>query len=451
MFFDRVKRLGWRSWVTVGVLALFFLLYQWNARQYQAEWGYDAREHLAYIFLLAEEGRLPTPAENYLAWHEPGYYWLQAGLVRGLERVGASRLFMYKMVQAENAVWAWLLAVGAGVLAWLVPTKSGRSWARAMGVGVSTGVLFAVAALGRSVTNETMAQALIVWWLVWFCAWRMDDPARWNWWRWLALAIGMAAIMWIKLTAVVLLAAVVVWLLWWGVFAKKWSAVGWAALLAVVVLGLYTPWFLHRQNMYGTGATINNYEQQRGAVTSTMPLAFYFNWDASIWPMPFWSAGRESFWTMFLASAVVDYDNVFEKYPVPVVAPSVQTGNGRWIPLTTVVRSRWVLAASIPLAVWLVIGLGAALRKIIQARRPSVLALLAILAFGLLAALLYNTYRYPFLERGTLKAIFIVVAFPLLFIVALEGWRLPTRWRKIALVYWLGWCGLTVSVVGLWP
>src|SRR3972149_342246 len=49
-----------------------------NIATYNSWWADDGGAHIRYVETLIEKGRLPEMNETYLAWHEPGYYWLMA-------------------------------------------------------------------------------------------------------------------------------------------------------------------------------------------------------------------------------------------------------------------------------------------------------------------------------------------------------------------------------------
>jgi uncharacterized ion transporter superfamily protein YfcC len=120
---------------------------------------------------------------------------------------------------------------------------------------------------------------------------------------------------------------------------------------------------------------------------------------------------------MVFASAFGDYDNVFERYERKP-ADAVQTVNGRFMSRFTWRATRIVFVLWLPLLGFIVWG---ALLKVYKkaTTAPEFFMSVVIVAFS--AALMYNVVAYPFLERGTLKAIFVAAIFPLLFVLGLSG------------------------------
>lgn len=431
------------SWRALAVVLLG--AYVWNAYRYDVWSSYDAGGHLAYAVDLGLGTGLPNPATNYLAWHEPGYYWLIGVGARAVGALEWSRSHLYHAWQLVSAVVMWSGAVAAGVLAWQVTRRRNTAWF----IGVGTASLFCWSALARYVTNESLFQAATLWWLVWFVAWRMDDHPQWSRPKWVLLSLGLAALLWIKLTAVVIIAAVVLWIgLQRGVHVR--TKIGWAAVIIAITGGLYAPWLYHKQQTYGQALTINNYETK----SERMPGRFFIGWDNSILTTPFWTAGRGSFASMFLASAVVDYDNIFEVYDRPQTTDLV-TGNGRRLAAERAVASVQLVRWSLGLVAWVIGGLVIFLGQWLRNRAAPTVQLLACVSAGLVVALMYNVWQYPFLGRGTLKAIFVAAALPLAAIVASAAWyrMWPHRSRianGVMILYWLVWVALSWRI-GLLP
>ena len=438
------------------ILGIFLALYSWNAWQYNTWWAYDGGAHIGYIRGLAEDGRLPDKNENYLAWHEPLYYFLNAGAVKGLERFGVPDRWVNKLLQLESAVWAWLFVGASGILAWQLSRKRWRT----RFVMAFAGSLFITSALARYVTNEVMWQSLLLWWLVLFFYWGMFDMTNWNKQRWFALTAGLLLLVWIKLSGFILVSALVLWLFWLGFVKRSWRPV-WVALIVSAVVGLgYSPWLIHKEKLYGTAFTINNFEIAKTSAMTKMPWSFYTGIDKSIFRSPFWPAGKGSFWSMFYASSLTDYDNVFGNYEQEKISAPwrLKTENGRLISLPYMARSIALVWWSLPLAGGLMIGGLLFLYLVIFKQKKPEHIFLGILVAGLVTALLYNTYQYPYLDRGIMKTILIVSFFPLGAILASEGWNyFWQKWnnknRRLVFLagglYFVLWAIISLSVMVL--
>lgn len=417
-----------------AVVVLILVMYGWNAYRYNVWSSYDGGGHLDYALRLAQGRGVPEPHANYLAWHEPGYYWLIGVGTRLMGVLTWAPANIYKLWQYVSVVIMASGAMAAGILAWQISRRRDFAWL----TGVATASLFCWSALARYVTNEGLLQAGILWWLVWFLWWRMDEPPQWSRVKWTILGLGLAGLLWIKLTAAVLVLAVVLWLLAQR-GASLQSKIGWALWLLVLTGSLYTPWLYHKQKMYGQALTINNYEQ----VTAPMPWRFFVRWDGSVLQTPFWTSGRGSFASMLSASALVDYDNIFEAYDRPR-ADDLITGNGRRLGQAQATVSVQLIRWSLGLELWLLVGILLTLWQWARGRLVASEQLLVTVALSLGLALVYNVWRYPFLERGTLKAIFIAAAFPLFAIVASSAWYRVwpnrSRWvNGIMVLYWVVW------------
>lgn len=427
-----------------GLAGLVLLAYLWNAYRYNPWDSYDGGAHLDYAFRVGSGQGLPTPTENYLAWHEPGYYWILGTLSRAADLFSWPRPQLYKVWQGVSAIVLWSGALAAGILAWQVTRQRTVAWI----IGFSTASLFCWSALARYVTNEGMFQVGVLWWLVWFLGWHMDKVSQWSWSRWTALAIGLGGLLLIKLTAVVVVAAVLVWM--WLQHAPWRTKMQWTGVVVAIVAVLYAPWLYYKYTVYERTWTINNFETHTGQ----MPLRFFVSWDESVLTTPFWIAGRGSFASMVLASTFVDYDNIFSVYDRPASTDLV-TGNGRRMAVERAMASVQLVRWSLGLVGIVIVGVLAALWFWVLGRLTTRIQLLLTVAASMTAALVYNVWRYPFLERGTLKAIFIAAAFPLAGIVAVAGWLhvLPHKPRVVQVslwLYWLVWLGLSWRI-GLLP
>jgi hypothetical protein len=103
------------------------LQFAWNAWQVPPLTGYDGAGHAAYIYTVAEEGRLPHPTEGWSTFHPPLYYLLAAvvwstaephgskALVAALRGIGALAL----LAAALAGYFALRRASGSASIAWV--------------------------------------------------------------------------------------------------------------------------------------------------------------------------------------------------------------------------------------------------------------------------------------------------------------------------------------------
>ena len=151
-----------KNWFLLSFFCLLTLLssvYLWNVFQYNTYWGYDGGAHVDYIFTIAEENRLPSMEENYLAWHEPLFYLSGGLLVKILYSLDLGRPCILKILQVVGAGWGILLVAGSGYLAYLATRKRFLS----LVVIILVGLLPTISEASRFITNEIVFHAFFVW------------------------------------------------------------------------------------------------------------------------------------------------------------------------------------------------------------------------------------------------------------------------------------------------
>lgn len=442
----------WFTTVCAGFLAVVLAVYLWNTVQYNPYAAYDAGAHIDYIFTLAKDHHLPIPEENYLAWHEPLYYFIYALEAQPFLLFNLSEKTIVNIFQIDSAFLAWLFVVGAGLLTWLVTKRKNLT----LFVLVTTGSLFCVSALARYVTNEIAFHAAAIWWLILFYYWEMYDIKNWQWKKWLIMILGLLILLWIKLTALVLILALLIWLLFLVIKKRQHMAIK-IALILVLLIGFgYSPWLVYKYKIFGGFVALNTYETSNFTEKFPLPRSFFLGWDNDIMSNPFWVSGRNSFWSMFYASTLTDYDNIFGRDDLRLVETNYQTINDRIMTLANTKRTLLLFWWSLPLVFIILLGLVFYIWQLLKSFLLRKDLLLFITASGFLASLLYNVWQYPQIERGTLKAIFILTFFPLLFLLSGMGWsefgqRLKHK-QLILLVFWIYlifWSVISFSVIVL--
>ncbi len=387
-----------------------------NAVHYNPYWGYDGGAHLAYIEILADEARLPTMEETYVAWHEPLYYVVMAGLWSVVQ----------PFVQDMRGIWEALslaqAALGAAfvVLSYVwarvaVPHNRFVHYNTALIASVLPGSLF----LSSYLTNELVLQAgmLGVLWFVIYGGLRRRKVHR------LSFAFIMGGISGLliltKLTALVLIAAIVLWL-WLGAWrTHSFKLFRNGAIIFTIAAVMALPWYLYKDHVYGTVLTINNYEQIFYAQEErVLPDNFFTSFDTSIFHHPFWDTGDSSFWTILYADTFGDYYGIFHNPDAIVLLPEADRmtlTSGQHVSKRQATLIRFALFAAIPLAFFLIMGFARLFLRVMQTKMRFTKELLILfVSSGLFASLVFNVVRYPYIERGTLKMIFIVMIIPLL-------------------------------------
>lgn len=401
-------RRHWCWFVALTILVLAATIRLHNAGVYNPLWGYDGGAHLDYIRIIQTQHRLPTPAETYLAWHEPLYYIL-ASLTSGAS---------LKIFQSLIGV-AFVAAIG-----WLAIVVTRRPFVALLTMTV-TAVLPPAVFVSAYPTNELLAQTLFVVVLAYATGLLRPPPLNLHpqgegnlpagqaGREGVILGILLGAAQWTKLSAVIVVAAVVISLLATAHSRRSFALLRMTGIALGIWLVLSAPWQIYRQTHLGGALRINNFESP--AAATYYPInrrTFFRTFDAHVFQLPVWRNDARSFWSALYASTFGDYDNIFGNVDRDGTFPSserLDTPNGRAVPLDRLAALIALARYSIVFIPIATIGLWWGLRKKNDGSRQ----LLAVFSLLSVAALIYNVARYPFIDRGMLKSIFILAALPL--------------------------------------
>lgn len=344
-------------------------------------WGYDGGAHLAYLEIVRVFHRLPTPAETYLAWHEPLYYILASAAT------GAG----LRVLQAILGV-AFIAAAG-----WcgLVITRRADV---AVFIGIIAAFLPPAVLLSNYPTNELLAQTLFLAGLIMAIRILREKTISAR----LAATLGtiLALAQWTKLSAIIVVAAVAIAF----IGQRRWRAL---AISLGIWLVLMIPWQVYRATRLGGVFRTNNVEQPG---TTLHPLRFYLWFDPAVLDAPYWPHGSSSAWSLIFAQTFADYDVQLGNPDRAALLPAretVLTGSGRYLPLVRLAAGIALSRLGLALVAISALGFVSLMRR---ARQEPVARILAVYVFLSLAAVIYHGSRYPYLDRGTLKPIFILAA-----------------------------------------
>lgn len=420
--------------ILIGIAILFFSIRFHNLSVYNPYWADDGGGHLQYVSTLLTEHRLPTPEETYLAWHEPGYYWLISGWHQVMLFFDVCDLSGPLMENHCVHTWWTLPSIAfyglfiafSGLLTYHLTR---HRWLALLQMGIFT-ILFPGVKLSAYVTNETLSQALILGLTLLFVLWRLWEPRRWSYLA--GWSVLLAGALWIKMTAfIVLIAALIVWLIK-ALLRGQRGLLLYAVLACSLVAALHAPWLLYKQTHFDSALTINAYEELPRASLLSSPG---WNLFTTITPniffnAPYWTATMTSLPALLLSDTFGDYYNLFNHVDRINVLPDSQRiliDNGRF---TTPKLWRALLATNrvaLVISAILTIGLLGSLLSSWQRWREGLFSktmevqerlwqhlFLLLVALGGMSALLYNILRLPYLERGVAKAQFIWFVMPIL-------------------------------------
>lgn len=422
--------------IFLALIFVFAFVVRWhNLFAYNTWWADDGGAHVAYMQKILEFGRLPTTAETYLAWHEPLYYLVTAGWAKMGQWLGHPGLNWWEGLQLIiSLVFLWLT--------WLVAKKyTGNRWVALLATGFFS-VLFTGVKLSAYLTNELAVQTLMLLVAYLWLRWQLVEPGRYRFVLWWSTILSAATLT--KLSAViVILAALVLW----GVkflISRKPYLLGYAAVCLGVLALLNAPWLAYKHRQFGAAFSINLHERTHAQSLVRSPGWFYL---VAVNPRifttePYWYGTPQSFVSILLGDTFGDYYNLFsdpyamEKLPT---SARIQTGNGRYTTPERWDAMVWANRIGAFIAgLWVVGFFGRIIQMIRRRQTDWNLLWVSVLVIGAWAALAYNVLRFPYLERGVLKAAFIYFSFPLLAIVSWQWW-----WEKLR----LGWIRGVVLVL----
>lgn len=422
--------------ILVFCVLLFFRLN--NALNYNCYWGYDGASHIEYIYTIEDQYRLPTFDENYLAWHEPLYYFIFAifgSLYKFIS--GNSEFFsMIKFLQVLTAfVDIFFLFVFYKTLGYLTKNRKVKL-ATLLSVGFFTPLI---------IVNNYLTNELFLYWLIILCFYFVVRFNKFGWSYKKALLIGVlsAFVLLTKLSALIFIFSLCVWFLYQAFYFKNKKFIYYLGLVILIVFVLNLPWQIYRAKNFGGIFTVNNYELlQEGQLSQTkdVPGNFFTNFNFEIFKNPFWQSSRNSFWSIIFAQIFVDYDNIGGNVDLNNSTKEIMTGNGRFVNSKNFILSRASLVIGIFVSIILILGFLREIAKFIKRRfRPDIKSLFIVFIFLSFFALVYNVIKNPFIERGTLKIIFILSVWPFLFFLGYKNLDEILHTNKLKFLWLFVW------------
>ncbi len=416
------RALGWvqENWIVCLFLLLFALFRIYTVFNFNPYWGYDGGGHIDYIYSIAA-GEMPSIENNYIAWHEPLYYFLQGGVLR------VSMLFTESIdIQLKTlGVVQVLMSIVSLLLIYGIAKMVTKNRYAQVGSVVLLAFLTAFSQVSTFLTNELL-NYLLIFLLIWmYQRWK----GKFTRWQYLALGIVGGLALLNKITAIVAICVVGFFIVVNWVKTKERLAPLYLGLLLIPILLMQIPWQIYRVNHIYETPTINNpHFLPPAELTLDSRIWFFTKFDMDIFEFPYWYSGGRAFWSMIYADTFYDYYGSLVNKDWLEQATEDQltltTHSPTYVSTTKAeLTKKLPYLAFFPLAVFF-LGIAAMLRK----KAWFELSLTA----GFLAALLYFSYRYPFYDYGIVKSIFIfpVYLFPTIYgfktvfgAIERKGWR----------------------------
>lgn len=419
-------------------LILFFLIIIFfrfnNVLNYNSYWGYDGAKHMEYIDSIEDKYRLPTFTENYLAWHEPLYYFVFAvfGFIYKFITNSNNFILMIKSLQILTAFLDVIfLFIFYKTLSLLTENKSLKLLTL-----LTTGFFTPLILINNYLTNE-----LFLYWLIILCFYFIVkfDKTGWNYQKIILVAFLSSLALLTKLSAIIFIFCFIIWFLYQTIYFKTKIYYKYLLLFIGLVFIINLPWQIYRAKNLGGIFTINNYEllqEQEIPQTKDITNKFWFNFDTHIFNNPFWQTGRNSFWSIIFSQTFIDYDNIGGNVDLNNVQKQVKTGNGRYLSFKTFNWAKIALKNGFLMLLVVLFGYALEIKNSFKNKFiPDVNLFLNLFISASFLALIFNVLRNPFIERGTLKLIFIVSALPWFFFLSYKNLNSFLRNKKLKFIW----------------
>jgi len=429
----------------IVILALLVRLH--NVQIYNTWWADDGGGHLQYLQTLLTKYRLPTPAESYLAWHEPLYYlllvpWIKLGFLLNITS--------HHWWAAFNILVCFVFLA----LVWLITYyfSQKNKWLALLNTFIFS-ILFVGVKLSAYVNNELLNQTLILLLIFLFFRWQILEDKKSKFVVYWSIILAIALL--VKMTAfIVLLAAIIAWLIF-AIIKEKRYFFKYILICLVIVGAINTPWLIYKQQQFGQIFSINLYDnmpKQNIMTSHAWQYFFGFNYHF-VYDYPFWFSKPDSYFAVLISDTFGDYYNMFNNIDRINSLPAnekILVGNGRYTTPELWAATLWTNRLGLAIFLLWMIGFGGYIIGLIKQKLIDKYELFLLIALiGGWLALLYNNLRIPDLGHGVLKAHFIYFTYPLLAIFAYRWW-----WQKVKNKWLLGAITLIPYVIYLlvaWP
>ena len=373
---------------------------------------------------IIEEKRLPTTSETYLAWHEPLYYLALTQWIKIGELFEKTDLDWWESL---NSIFYFCFLILIFIFSYHYSRRN--KYIALLNVFLFS-IFFVGLKLSTYVTNELLVHILIILLAYLFIRWKLLELGKdkivkviiWS------IILGIATL--VKLTAfIILMVVVIVWIIR-AIAKRKTHPLLYILITIFFVTLINLPWFKYKQENFPASVTINmfEYENKQNILKSdAWDYLFTIN-TKTFTTYPYWFSEPPSFVSMFIADSFGDYYNLFNNPQEINKLPEsekILIKNGRYT--STRLFNTMLRINKIALLIFLIwmIGLIGSIINLIR-KFDWYKFFLILLLFGGYAALIYNNLRFPYLERGVLKAAFIFFTFPILALLSYNWW-----WKTI--------------------
>ncbi len=436
--------------VAVIIFAVFIRIH--NVLKYNTYWADDGGAHIDYVYQIEKNHRLPDFKTNYLAWHEPGFYFLGAAW-----NIFGSKIGFY--IGPDNYNFTELLNVGiyliflalVWIFAFIISNK--KKWF-ALLITFLFSTLFIGVKLSNYINNELLNQTMILFLIILFLYWKLLDDKKYL--KVFLFSILLAIAFIIKMTAfIALLSVAMIWFISF-LYKRKKYFIFYILIVIFVSLGLNAPWLIHKKNTYGSAITINAFEKESQRIINSDGWKYFFNFNDDIFfDNPYWSGNLNSYFSILLSDTFGDHynlfnnpDTIFQEENKILLDTGKYTNPYLWNKMINVNR--------IGLFIFLIWFFGFLLFlkdlfiRFFKYKKIDFYELfLLIILFGGWVALLYNNLKYPYLARGVLKGHFIYFTYPIFVILSYKTLYIHIKNKLI--FYLVLTLPIIIYVIIAWP
>jgi 4-amino-4-deoxy-L-arabinose transferase-like glycosyltransferase len=432
---------------------LFFRLH--NAINFNPYWGYDGGAHLEYIKTVMEKWRAPTMAENYLAWHEPLFYISYAGVGQIIHYLFGGHYDFYKTIIKPLQILSGLISVLMVWLVYKISQKFSNDKKVWLASAIGAGLISVMTETTNYLTNELLAGFFITLLLYYFITF---SQRGWSWRRIVIMGLISGLALLTKLSAIIFILALAIWFLYKTIYERRIKYIFYAFVFLFLSFLIYSPWAIYKVKNFGSALSINVFEDKMKE-TRQLPEGFFHSFNTEIFVNPFWMNGSKSFASVVFADAFSDYysiSNNVDKNNLKVFDnQKFWTESGSFVTNNKFHLSILLLYFSIFFVFIFTFGVVGLFYKWIKNKfRPNVNFFFLIFIAGCFSALAYNVVKYPFLERGTLKASFILPVWSLLMVIGFSWLAVFLKKIKIDFLWIVIWfvviCWSVLSVIINW-
>lgn len=422
-----------------AILLLALIIRINNLKNFDTSWADDGGAQLTYIETIYYENRLPTLDEIYLAWHEPAYYYLLAGWIKTGEFFGIRGLNWW---ESFNIVIYFIFLF---LVWWLSYYYSKQNkWLALLNTFIYS-IIFIGVKLSAYINNELLLHTVVLLLLVLFYSWQLTSSQKDK--KIVYWSIVLAFACWVKITAwIILIAVILLWLIKLIVTRQKYF-IKYIALVLLVTSTLNLPWIVYKQQHYNSYFSINIYDDKpRQNIFTSDGWDYILSINTHIFTdYPYWYSLPHSYVSVLLSDSFGNYYNLFHNCTRMEGLPDSEkfiVGNGQnttsqlWQSLLN--TNRWALLV---VTIWWFGLLSWLWNKIKKRKIGDYDLFLLLVLFGGWSASLFHNLRLPYLEAGVLKAHFIYFTYPIMTLIAYgQWWKLLKKkvwWFIIAFIPWI--------------